>query len=109
MLKFKVKHSRFSKIFTKHFLISNSKARIPILKISLVYVLIAATTAHPYVTFTSMSISPNPVVLPGDITVGVQGTVHHNFGSNVNMSVRMDKQLLGMWTMVPCANNVGSW
>lgn len=69
----------------------------------------ASTTAHPYVTFTSMSLTPSPAVLPGDITVGMQGTVHHNFGSDVKMRVTMHKQLLGQWTMVPCANSVGSW
>lgn len=56
-----------------------------------------------------MSLSPSPAVLPGDITVGMQGTVHHNFGSDVRMRVTMQKQLLGQWTMVPCANKVGSW
>lgn len=69
----------------------------------------ASTTAHPYVTFTSMSLTPSPAVLPGDITVGMTGTVHHNFGSDVRMRVRMEKQLLGQWTMIPCENKVGSW
>lgn len=69
---------------------------------------VPSTTAHPYVTFTSMSLSPSPAVLPGDITVGMTGTVHHNFGNDVRMRVTMQKQLLGAWTMVPCANKVGS-
>lgn len=72
---------------------------------------LATTTAHPYVTFTSMSLSPaDPKVeLPGNITVGIQGTVHHKFGTDVRMVVKMDKELLGQWTKVPCALNVGSW
>lgn len=69
---------------------------------------VPTTTAHPYVTFTSMSMIPSPAVLPGDITVGMQGTVHHNFGSDVRMNVTMQKYLLGFWTKVPCANEVGS-
>ena len=69
----------------------------------------AASTAHPYVTFTSVSVSPSPVVLPGNMTIGVQGTVHHHFGTDVRMVVKMDKLLLGQWTKVPCSQNVGSW
>lgn len=72
---------------------------------------LATTTAHPYVTFTSMSLEPSTpkVELPGNITVGIQGTVHHKFGTDVRMVVHMDKKLLGQWTKVPCALNVGSW
>lgn len=69
----------------------------------------APTTAHPYVTFTSVSVSPSPVVIPGNITIGAQGTVHHHFGNDVKMVVHMDKLLLGQWTKVPCSQNVGSW
>nr|XP_034331269.1 ganglioside GM2 activator-like [Crassostrea gigas] len=71
---------------------------------------VPTTTAHPYVTFTSMSLEPSTpkVELPGNITVGIQGTVHHKFGTDVRMVVHMDKKLLGQWTQVPCALNVGS-
>ncbi|XP_078313193.1 ganglioside GM2 activator-like [Crassostrea virginica] len=69
---------------------------------------VPATTTHPYVTFTKMDISPSPAVLPGNITASVQATVHHNFGRDVKMVVKMDKKLLGAWTKVPCAHNVGS-
>ncbi|XP_078313184.1 ganglioside GM2 activator-like [Crassostrea virginica] len=69
---------------------------------------VPATTAHPYVTFTSVSVSPSPVVLPGNMTIGVQGTVYHHFGTDVRMVVKMDKLLLGQWTKVPCSQNVGS-
>lgn len=75
----------------------------------MIYCHLASTTAHPYVTFTSMSLTPSPAVLPGDITVSMTGTVHHNFGNDVRMRVHMDKLLLGQWTTVPCANKVGSW
>nr|XP_034331261.1 uncharacterized protein LOC105330228 [Crassostrea gigas] len=66
------------------------------------------TTAHPYVTLTSLSVSPSPVLFPGNITIGVQGTVHHHFGNDVKMVVHMDKLLLGQWTKVPCSQNFGS-
>lgn len=69
----------------------------------------ASTTAHPYVTFTSMSLSPSPVVFPGNVTVGIQATVHHHFGSDVKIRVHVDKLLLGQWTNVPCNNNFWSW
>uniref|UniRef100_K1PHC8 Ganglioside GM2 activator n=1 Tax=Magallana gigas TaxID=29159 RepID=K1PHC8_MAGGI len=68
----------------------------------------APTTAHPYVTFTSLSVSPSPVVIPGNITIGVQGTIHHHFGNDVKMVVHMDKMLLGQWTKFPCSQNFGS-
>ena len=74
------------------------------------YVLcLASTTTNPYVTFTNMGITPSPAVIPGNITATVQATVHHKFGMDVRMTVKMEKQLLGQWTQVPCANNVGSW
>nr|XP_034331267.1 ganglioside GM2 activator [Crassostrea gigas] len=69
---------------------------------------VPSTTAHPYVTFTSMSLSPSPVVFPGNVTVGIQATVHHHFGSDVKIRVHMDKLLLGQWTNVPCNNNFWS-
>ncbi|XP_048779323.2 ganglioside GM2 activator-like [Ostrea edulis] len=69
---------------------------------------VPSTTAHPYVTFTSVTVSPSPVVIPGNLTVGMQGTVHHHFGTDVSMVVHMDKYLLGAWTKVPCTRNVGS-
>ncbi|XP_048779326.2 ganglioside GM2 activator-like [Ostrea edulis] len=69
---------------------------------------VPSTTAHPYVTFTSVTVSPSPVVIPGNVTIGVQGTVHHHFGTDVKMVVHMDKYLLGVWTKVPCSQNVGS-
>ncbi|XP_061177341.1 ganglioside GM2 activator-like [Saccostrea echinata] len=69
---------------------------------------VPSSTAHPYVTFTSVSISPDLVVLPGNVTIGVQGTVHHHFGKDVRMVVHMDKYLLGVWSKVPCHSNVGS-
>lgn len=70
---------------------------------------LAKTTAHPYVNFTSVSVSPSPVIIPGNITIGAQGTVYHHFGTDVRMVVHMDKLLLGQWTKVPCSQNVGSW
>eukprot|EP00105_Crassostrea_gigas_P039344 XP_019923492.1 PREDICTED: ganglioside GM2 activator-like isoform X2 [Crassostrea gigas] len=69
---------------------------------------VPSTTAHPYVTFTSMSLSPSPVLVPGNVTVGIQATVHHHFGSDVNIRVHMDKLILGQWTRFPCAYSFGS-
>ncbi|XP_062574655.1 uncharacterized protein LOC134236488 [Saccostrea cucullata] len=69
---------------------------------------VPSTTAHPYVTFTSISVSPSPVLIPGNITIGVCGTIHHHFSKNVRMVVHMDKHLLGVWTNIPCRNNFGS-
>lgn len=53
--------------------------------------------------------SPSPIVIPGNIVIGLRGTVHHNFGNEDRMVVRIDKLLLGQWTTIPCANNMGSW
>lgn len=76
---------------------------------------IASTTAHPYVTFTSMSLSPLPVVVPGDITVGIQGTIHRPFGndSNLHVSLHVNKTTaLGFSVHIPCLEMLkpfGSW
>lgn len=48
-------------------------------------------------------------MIPGTITIGLQGTVHRNIGNEVRMHVYMQKQMLGQWTLVPCANRMGSW
>ena len=72
-------------------------------------IFVAASTTHPYITFTSVSVRPSPVVLPGCLTVGVQATIHHHFGRDERVVVKMDKLLLGAWTKVPCAYNFGSW
>lgn len=70
---------------------------------------VAAFSAHPYLTFTSVSVSPFPVVLPGYLTVGLQAIIHRQIGREVKMAVKMDKQLLGEWTKFPCSDNFGSW
>ena len=72
-------------------------------------IFVAASTAHPYITFTSISVSPSPVVLPGCFSVGLQAIIHHHFGRDVRVVVKMDKQLLGVWTKIPCSRNIGSW
>lgn len=78
-------------------------------------IFIASTTAHPYVTFTSMSLSPLPVVVPGDITVGIQGTIHRHFGndSNLYVSLLVNKTTaLGFSVGIPCLEMLkpfGSW
>ncbi|XP_078317422.1 ganglioside GM2 activator-like [Crassostrea virginica] len=69
---------------------------------------VPASTFHPYITFTSICMSPSPLVIPGNITVGVQATIHHHFGTDVRMVVKMDKLMLGQWTKIPCSESVGS-
>lgn len=82
---------------------------LSLLKMSLLWFFLASTTAHPYITFTSASVSPSPIVIPGNILIGLRGTVHHNFGNEDRMVVRIDKLLLGQWVIIPCAYNMGSW
>lgn len=52
--------------------------------------------------------SPSPIVIPGNILIGLRGTVHHNFGNEDRMVVRIDKLLLGQWVIIPCTYNMGS-
>ncbi|XP_046573245.1 ganglioside GM2 activator-like isoform X1 [Haliotis rubra] len=53
-------------------------------------------------------ISPNPVVLPGDITVTLEGEITHDLANQVTMDVLMEKKLLGTFIKVPCTTTGGS-
>ena len=65
--------------------------------------ILAASTSHPYVTFTSVSVSPFPLVIPGNLTIGVQATIHHHIGADVRLQIKVDKLLIGQWTTLPCS------
>lgn len=73
---------------------------------------LSAATEHrtQYASVDHVSLNPDPVVLPGDLTVGAHIQVNKDINSHgLKMNVNIYKVLLGQKTRVPCVSNVGSW
>ena len=102
-------HKPFLNLGSYSATILKMRTLLPKSLIMILDIFVASTTTHPYITFTSVSVSPSPLVLPGCFTVGVQATVHHHFGRDVKVVLKIEKQLLGIWTQFPCAHGLGSW
>ncbi|XP_041354105.1 ganglioside GM2 activator-like [Gigantopelta aegis] len=68
-------------------------------------------TSHDWVHVTKFDIEPKPVLLPGTISVTLEGDISHRLGHQVTMDIIVEKQLLGTWVRVPCTGthyNVGT-
>lgn len=57
---------------------------------------------------TDINLRPDPIRIPGNITVSGKLSIKSNFGSPLKVSVVIYKQILGLWIKVPCKNNIGS-
>ena len=58
---------------------------------------------------THLDITPNPILLPGDITVSLSGANLASIAS-AKMRMTMTRKTLGVINLpVPCVENVGSW
>uniref|UniRef100_A0A8D0GDR0 Ganglioside GM2 activator n=1 Tax=Sphenodon punctatus TaxID=8508 RepID=A0A8D0GDR0_SPHPU len=57
----------------------------------------------------SMSIQPDPINIPGDITVSIAGATSVTMRSPLAGDVVLEKQLGGgSWIKVPCVDNIGT-
>ncbi|XP_064637910.1 phospholipid-transporting ATPase VD-like [Lineus longissimus] len=56
----------------------------------------------------NLTISPDPVKLPGKITVSAGLTLKSDAKSPIKVSLTLKKKVFGVWIEIPCIDNVGS-
>jgi len=56
----------------------------------------------------TLSVSPDPIPLPGQITVSASAEVGESVAGNIKASVKMETELFGHFFPIPCVDNVGS-
>lgn len=56
----------------------------------------------------SVSLKPDPLKLPGNVTGGGSVTIKTPFGSPLKMALEIYYKVLGAWIKVPCVEDVGS-
>lgn len=56
----------------------------------------------------SLSVSPDPVCIPGDMTVMASGTTTEEMDAPLTVVVILWKKIADMWIKIPCVNQVGS-
>ncbi|XP_046573279.1 ganglioside GM2 activator-like [Haliotis rubra] len=61
-----------------------------------------------WISVKQFNINPSPIVIPGDMTVSLEGAITHNLADQVSLDVLFEKSLLGRFTKVPCKNDVGT-
>ncbi|XP_067675205.1 ganglioside GM2 activator-like [Haliotis asinina] len=61
-----------------------------------------------WISVKQFNINPSPIVVPGDMTVSLEGAITHKLEDQVSLDVVFEKSLLGRFTRVPCKNDVGT-
>lgn len=61
-----------------------------------------------YATVTSLTLKPDGLIFPGQITVGAKGVIHKDIDMPLKASLDIRKKVEGSWFKIPCINNVGS-
>jgi len=56
----------------------------------------------------TLSISPDPIVTPGNVQAELDAVITRKVTSISSLVVVMKKKLFGAWIEVPCVNNIGS-
>ncbi|XP_032067003.1 ganglioside GM2 activator [Thamnophis elegans] len=56
----------------------------------------------------SLSVSPDPIAVPGDVTVSVTGSSTIILSAPLKASVILEKKLGDMWIKIPCVDQLGS-
>ena len=57
----------------------------------------------------SMSLSPDPIVIPGSVNVSIDASIAKDIVSPTSLVLVVKKKLFGIFVKVPCVDNVGSW
>lgn len=60
-------------------------------------------------TINKLSISPDPIVIPGNVTVGLDATIATEVTEITSAILVVKKKIFGTYIEVPCVNNLGSW
>jgi len=56
----------------------------------------------------SLSVSPDPIAIPGLLSLGFNITNAKDLSSPVSLSTIVKKKVFGVWIKIPCEDNVGS-
>ncbi|XP_077182639.1 ganglioside GM2 activator [Paroedura picta] len=56
----------------------------------------------------SLNVIPDPVCIPGDVTVMASGTTTETLDSPLKVIVVLEKRIGDMWLKVPCVDQLGS-
>lgn len=75
------------------------------IKDTLVYFIAAGAD----LTIKSLSINPNPITIPGEVTVGLDAVIRTEVKDITSAVLVVKKKLFGVFIEVPCVDNVGSW
>lgn len=56
----------------------------------------------------NLTLAPDPIVVPGNVTVGVNVTLKEMLSSPIKVAVTIKKKILGLVITIPCDKNFGS-
>ncbi|XP_075902700.1 ganglioside GM2 activator [Nelusetta ayraudi] len=57
---------------------------------------------------TSLSLSPDPIIIPGDLSAAASGSTKVELSTPLSVNVTVEKEVAGFWVKVPCVEKVGS-
>ncbi|XP_067103842.1 ganglioside GM2 activator [Osmerus mordax] len=56
----------------------------------------------------SLTLSPDPIVIPGDLMASASGSTEVELSSPLVLNVTLEKEVAGFWVKVPCLEQIGS-
>ena len=57
----------------------------------------------------TLTISPNPIVIPGTVTVELDATIATEITAITSAEIILKKNVFGIDIEIPCVDNLGSW
>ncbi|XP_003782076.1 ganglioside GM2 activator [Otolemur garnettii] len=56
----------------------------------------------------SLTLEPDPIVIPGNVTVSVEGKTDVLLSSPQKVALTVEKEMAGFWVKIPCVEEIGS-
>ncbi|XP_038628149.1 ganglioside GM2 activator [Tachyglossus aculeatus] len=56
----------------------------------------------------SLAVSPNPINIPGDVTVSASGSTSVSLTAPQKVELTVEKEVAGFWIKIPCVEQIGS-
>ncbi|XP_001109570.1 ganglioside GM2 activator [Macaca mulatta] len=56
----------------------------------------------------SLTLEPDPILIPGNVTVGVVGSTSVPLSSPLKVELVLEKEVAGLWIKIPCTDYIGS-
>ncbi|XP_008850090.1 ganglioside GM2 activator [Nannospalax galili] len=56
----------------------------------------------------SLTLEPDPIVVPGNVTVSVEGKTSIPLTSPQKVELTVEKEVAGFWVKIPCVEQIGS-